>query len=71
MLAKRARISRTQIVKIEAGVYPPRFEEVVRLAEALGTPLQTFLTDSPRPNTTHAGIAIELTTRDTPERREA
>ena len=59
-LARRSGINRTQIIKIESGSYSPRFEEVIRLAEALNCPLQTFLTGKTRPAGRLASIAFEL-----------
>ncbi len=59
-LARRSSVSRTQIVKMEAGTYAPSFDEIVRLAEVLKIPLQRLLSGRRRPSATLPGIAFEL-----------
>jgi len=59
-LARRTGISRTQIVKMEAGQTVPRLDEAVRLADALHVPVQQFLNGKKRPGANLNGIAHEL-----------
>lgn len=59
-LARRTGISRTQIVKMEAGQTIPQLDEAVLLADTLHIPIQQFLSGKTRPAANLKGIAHEL-----------
>ena len=44
-LAKRARIARISIARIEAGQQSPRYETLEKLAKGLGVPMESLLLD--------------------------
>jgi len=60
VLARRSRINRTSLVKIELGQHALSIDEVTRLAGALRVPVQQFLTGETRPSLDLKGIAFEL-----------
>jgi transcriptional regulator with XRE-family HTH domain len=59
-LSKAARVNRLRIVRSEKGLYDLRFDEVMRLAEALKVPVQRFISGQLRPSNDLSGIAVEL-----------
>jgi transcriptional regulator with XRE-family HTH domain len=59
-LARQSDVTRTKIVRIEAGGYIPRLDESCRLAAALKIPLQQLITGKKSPSVGLKGIAFEL-----------
>ncbi len=59
-LSRRSGISRSQIVKMEAGRVIPQLDEAVRIADVLHIPIQRLLTGKTKPSVGLNGIAHEL-----------
>ena len=59
-LARRSGVSRTQIVKMEAGQTVPPLDEAMRIADVLRVPIQQLLTGKDSPPSDLKGIAHEL-----------
>ncbi len=59
-LARRSGVSRTQIVKMEAGRIFPQLDEAIRLADALHVPIQRLISGRNRQSEELKGIAQEL-----------
>lgn len=59
-LARKSKLSQTQVSLFEAGIRLPSLEQFLRLARALDVPLQALLTGEDRPGIELKDIAVEL-----------
>ena len=59
-LARQSGVNRIKILRTEAGLYSPNWDEVLCLAQVLRVPLQRFLSGKTRPAIGLKGIAFEL-----------
>lgn len=59
-LAQRCRLQRQQITYFERGARVPSLKQLLRIAGALGLPLQRFLSGSDRPGIDLRDLALEL-----------